>query len=385
MEDDNWVHLSPDQRGRIEAGVEALTRIHQHRDFYDWHLVGQACLDLQQAVMAAADVDTPTNRAYSTMFGKFIDVNPRYRPLAEIDDSVRSNAIWMAQNWDVVLEWHTELKEHIRRLVNHPTTVRRRFKLDKTIRNPAPLPPPKDEKDESEQEDDPDEAEDEEDNPEKPKRKPIHDPAEDNPDKVVEPPAPPNLESYLADFEMLWRHVQQLWDHSPPAARTEMTKRITQWLHDMEEVPDNTRVETDLIDESIHDVIQSVNKTDGAEITAMTRRKVEITTLGQPQPEHIALVVRDALTKPIVEDEDIFAGLDDDVGAEKVTPELILALQPATTKTEAKVRAMRHNNPSWDVATLAKELKYQEATVQRVLDKFPARIRFDSKLGKPLG
>jgi hypothetical protein len=375
MDDDNWIHLPPESRDRIKAGVEALARIHQHRDFHDWHLVGQACLDMQQAIMTAAEVDKPTGRAYSTMFGKFIDAYPQYTPLAKIDESVRSNAIWMAQNWDTVSEWHDELEIHIRRLVNHPTTVRRRFKLDKQIHKPAP--PPKDESKEDPEEDYPGEDEEEESEEEtKPKRdKPIHDPAEDDPDKVESSP-PPGLESYLADFERLWQHVKDHWNHGTSTARAEMTKRIMQWLHDMEEVPDNTRVETNLIDEIIHDSIQSVNKTDGSEITAMTRRKADITASGEAQPEHTALVVRDALTKPIIEGEDIFAGLDNDLNAKEVTPELIRALRPATTISESKVLALHYNNPSWDDATLAKEVKtnrgkpYLETTVRHVLDKF---------------
>jgi hypothetical protein len=84
--------------------------------------------------------------------------------LAKLDKATRSHAMWLAANWEGsergpgAEQWHAELPDHVRRLINHPATVHRRYDKDW----PAP-PKEKAKSDLYEADEDEDEDEDEED------------------------------------------------------------------------------------------------------------------------------------------------------------------------------------------------------------------------------
>src|SRR3954464_10450490 len=106
-----WAYVSPLRRERIEAGVAALSRIDKHQTFYDWHLIGEALVDLRSAAMDQAGANAPTGKAYNQAWARCVADNPGLVPLSKLDSATRTNAMWLAEHWTTVAEWHANLDD----------------------------------------------------------------------------------------------------------------------------------------------------------------------------------------------------------------------------------------------------------------------------------
>jgi hypothetical protein len=136
----SWDAVNPVRRERIEAGERAMEKIDRHETFHDWHAIGLSITEMQSEAMRQSFANKPVGKGYNAAWTMLAQRAPL---LAKLDKATRSHAMWLAANWAVselgpgVEEWHAKLPDHVRRLINHPATVHRRYDRD--------YPPAKDE------------------------------------------------------------------------------------------------------------------------------------------------------------------------------------------------------------------------------------------------
>lgn len=313
-----WAHISPLRRERIEAGIKALARIDKHMQFYDWHLIGEALTDLCEAAKDQAGSNGYVGKGYNGAWARCVADNPKLAPLSKLDSATRTNAMWLAKNWDMVAPWHAELDDDVRRLVNHPATVRRRFTDD----HPLPVKVPAEAAD-----DEPDELDDDGGGDED-----VFAFAPEGEEQEV-----PLSEDQLMDgFENYWRTI-------PLATRMRIAERIVHWFTEQTEMQAQPPTDgTEHVDEAEGEINRAVAKDKGRRVRALASRKAATSTSGVSQPERVAMTVAEAIANPVPRDQ-IFAGLGDDIGP--LLPEALSEEQVNAIRSE---RARRR--PLKDIA-----------------------------------
>lgn len=120
-----WEQIQPEVRDRIELGERAVLYLRKHESIERWRETGQAIIDLQAACMNISRSNKPMGKAYNPIWTELSKHVPHLVALAS---STRSDAGWLATNWEAVSAWMEHSLSHEERWrLNHPTAVKRRY------------------------------------------------------------------------------------------------------------------------------------------------------------------------------------------------------------------------------------------------------------------
>jgi hypothetical protein len=352
-----WAYIPAQIRERISHGVTALTRIDKHTQFYDWRAVGEALIDLCESAKDQSGANGYIGKGYNAAWARIVADNPKLDKLSRLDSATRTNAMWLAKNWTAVAAWHAdELDDATRRLVNHPATVRRRYYQD------YPLPPRR-RTGTSEGEEGEDPAEDEEGELEDESEDETLDDTRDIYDLDGAAATVETEEEIMRRFEDFWRDI-------PLDTRIRIAERIAGWLAEYKELaaqPPSADVE--IVDEALNETRHIVARDQGKRVRAMASRKVATSLAGTPQPERIAMVAAAASAADPVPEDQIFAGLGDDLGAGRVvTVAQVRARMPKLSAIAAEIVVTKLNHPDWTDGQIGHQVKRLTSVVRRVLN-----------------
>lgn len=117
----------------IERGREAWARIDGGATWTDWLAVGEALEVGRREAMARASVNEPLGRGYNEAFGSWL----RENGFDGIDKSSRSRLFAVMDNLAEITAWRETLPSNMRRELNHPTAVLRKWKSSTVAPKPA--------------------------------------------------------------------------------------------------------------------------------------------------------------------------------------------------------------------------------------------------------
>jgi hypothetical protein len=130
-----WAELSAEHQALLTAASDAVIRIDRSEHVADWHVIGDALHALQTEAMRFARTNTPKGALYNRCRNVLIG---RYPKLGTIKDgNTRADAIWLATNWEQVAAWLNTLPDSLRRTLNHPNSIKRRWKAVHTAGIPV--------------------------------------------------------------------------------------------------------------------------------------------------------------------------------------------------------------------------------------------------------
>jgi hypothetical protein len=116
--------LESDARKEALA-AEADERIKRGAHWEDWMFVGDGLAVGQRKAMQIAGTNRPYGRGYTKAFADWINQRPwakRYN-----DTGTRSNLLWCIDHRSEIESWRITLAQNQRDLINHPTTMKRRY------------------------------------------------------------------------------------------------------------------------------------------------------------------------------------------------------------------------------------------------------------------
>lgn len=354
----SWGAVPALAKKHIADGENALARINEHVKLliHDWRAVGTALGDMQREAMRQAGIQRPVGRSYNAAWATLAADHPR---LAKLEKEIRHHAMWLADHWEAVEAWHAELGEEVQRMINHPATIHRRFDRD----HPMPRKAAKEGLGAPDLGDD-----DETDNDDETEKREVYglgdgDRDDDDDRDDDESPQKEQQPDWLDSVEEAWAPVASILRRAPLEVRREAALRIFRDL----ELLDGDSETAELLDE-VDQVIDAHNareSRDAAKTVAAIRPNAE------PTPERMAQVVDAALRNPPSDDEDIFAGLGDEVGSEQISPARVFARKPGLSVRASRVIAARMNDRDADDETLAQQVgpKITAKFVRRVLDE----------------
>jgi hypothetical protein len=189
--------------------------------------------------------------------------------LAKLDKATRSHAMWLAANWEGSERgpgaelWHAELPDHVRRLINHPATVHRRYDKD------WPAPPKYQARSDLYEADENDE-EDEEGEEDEGRFAPGEGEGSGGEDDVGY-----TRESWLAAVRELWEAGETAWRDEFLDAETAMR-------------------EVAAFDEAEAELTASVEREAALEVNAEARETDRVRLSGEPSDERIGVAVLNA-------------------------------------------------------------------------------------------
>jgi hypothetical protein len=108
----------------LATATDALSRIDRGEHADDWYAIGAAFNVLQADAMRFAGTNEAVGKAYNECWGVLMD---RYPGMRTVEKRARSHAMWLAKNWELVTAWLATLPVNIRRKLNHPTSIQRRW------------------------------------------------------------------------------------------------------------------------------------------------------------------------------------------------------------------------------------------------------------------
>ena len=301
----SWEIVSPICRERIETGERALERI--DRTIHDWQATGEALVEMQSEAMRQSGANSPVGKGYNAAWAVLAAHLPK---LADLDKATRSHAVWLAEHWYKVEPWYAELPPHVRRLINHPATVHRRYDRD----HPSPKKMAKlsdntmgwaavDLGDDDLQ------------------QRPLSLEGDETPPADA---SDETRESWFAAFEALWQRGENEW-------RAEAASRLVT-ITEADDVAPVGRVRKEVEAGQAVDPDQEVREL-AKEIEAMRPSS-------EPTLERLAMVLNEALTKQVPEDQ-IFAGLGDNISAKSLRRLQDLFDLPLGTFTDEQIAEMR--------------------------------------------
>jgi hypothetical protein len=129
-----WDELSDSQREMFKLGDDAVARLESIEPLETWYQTGMACEGLQQAALVYAGANSTSNTKYRKAW---LELGKHLPRLVALDKGERSHAIWLAQNWPTVEAWLAVQASNVRRRLNHPRSVRRKYESSQ-------IPPPPD-------------------------------------------------------------------------------------------------------------------------------------------------------------------------------------------------------------------------------------------------
>jgi hypothetical protein len=183
--------------------------------------------------------------------------------------------MWLASNWEGsevgpgVEQWHAELPDHVRRLINHPATVHRRYDKDWPKAKAQDAKPDLFAPDEDDEDEDGEEGEHE-------------DGAEGFPlSEAGEPGADYTRESWLAEIGVIWEQGEAAWRDEFLDAR----------------VVERDAMPTPIaaaFDEAEAEIEAAVAREAALEVNAAARETDRVRLSGEPSSETVAVAVHKA-------------------------------------------------------------------------------------------
>ena len=107
-----------------EKAAAAAERIKTGTHWADWMYVADGLMVGRAKAMRHAGTNQPIGSAYNKAFGNWMADRPWAR---ELDKATRNHAFWCADHRSEIEEWRAGLAQNQRALLNHPTTVRRKY------------------------------------------------------------------------------------------------------------------------------------------------------------------------------------------------------------------------------------------------------------------
>jgi hypothetical protein len=119
---------------RKEAlAVEADGRISGSAHWNDWMYIADGFAVGVAKAMRAANTNRPYGKAYTRLFGDWLDERPWTK---RYDKGTRSNLLWCADHRSEIEEWRSEMKPEERNKLNHPTNFRRKYEAAHRVKDP---------------------------------------------------------------------------------------------------------------------------------------------------------------------------------------------------------------------------------------------------------
>jgi hypothetical protein len=121
----SWDELLDNEREAATLGEAAVRQLKKHESIDRWHDAGKALVTLQTAAMRLAHTNQPQGPRYRAKWQELSDHVPHLR---DLDKGSRSDACWLANEWEAVNAWLQTLVYPERWRLNHPTSIHRRWK-----------------------------------------------------------------------------------------------------------------------------------------------------------------------------------------------------------------------------------------------------------------
>jgi hypothetical protein len=110
-------------RQAIEAGEHALVDLRENT-VHRWYLVGGACFMLRNVSMHRSGSNTPTGKRYNQVFAVLAASWPQ---LPRLHKGVRSDSVWLFENYDDVRDWLATLPQNQPDMWTHPSVLHRQY------------------------------------------------------------------------------------------------------------------------------------------------------------------------------------------------------------------------------------------------------------------
>jgi predicted Fe-S protein YdhL (DUF1289 family) len=130
-----------DREAEKEAkAAAAFERIKTGTHWADWTYVADGLVVGRAKAMRRAGTNQPFGRGYTKAFSDWMSEQPWAKAL---DTATRNHCFWCADHRSEIEEWRATLAQDKRALLNHPTTVRRKYEATHKDEIKNPLKPRK--------------------------------------------------------------------------------------------------------------------------------------------------------------------------------------------------------------------------------------------------
>jgi hypothetical protein len=124
-----WNELAPEIRERIELADAIMAALKRGETIERWLNVGRGLLDMQTEAMRIGGSNINKGKSYIAAWQALAAHAPH---LKDIEQSTRSHAVWLAENWEQVNGWLLTLAVNKRLTLNHPRAIHRSYDLAHT-------------------------------------------------------------------------------------------------------------------------------------------------------------------------------------------------------------------------------------------------------------
>jgi hypothetical protein len=125
---------------RERLANEAMDRIERSQQWLDWMYVADRLGDGRQEAMNAAGVNQIQHPKYRREFAAWLKRYPRWN---KIDLATRSHLFWCLDYRSEIEAWRVTLGDNQRKMLNHPTSMKRAYERAHKVPDPETAKAPK--------------------------------------------------------------------------------------------------------------------------------------------------------------------------------------------------------------------------------------------------